>query len=54
MESITKDMLQKVWYAFDYRSDVIRVTEGAHIEHLQIRLIKLDNFFFYLMYSILF
>jgi len=34
MELITEDMLQKVWYEFDYRLDVIRVTKGAHIEHI--------------------
>lgn len=34
VESITKDMLQEVWNEFDYRLDVIRVTKGAHIEHL--------------------
>jgi len=34
MESITKDMVQKVWYEFDYLLYVIRVTKGAHLEHL--------------------
>ena len=27
-------MLERVWQEFDYRLDVCRVTNGAHIEHL--------------------
>jgi hypothetical protein len=27
-------MLQNVWNELDYRLDVCRVTQGAHIEHL--------------------
>ena len=34
LETVTKDMLQRVWHEFDYRLDVCRVTGGAHIEHL--------------------
>ena len=33
-ETITADMLQKVWIELDYRVDVCRITKGAHIEHL--------------------
>jgi len=33
-ESITRDMLQEVWYEFDCRLDAIRVTQGANKEHL--------------------
>jgi hypothetical protein len=34
METITLDMLIRVWQELDYRLDVCRVTKGAHIEHL--------------------
>ena len=34
IETITADMLQKVWNELDYRVDVCRITKGAHIEHL--------------------
>ncbi|KAJ4434374.1 hypothetical protein ANN_22934 [Periplaneta americana] len=27
-------MLQRVWQEIDYRLDVCRVTQGAHIEHM--------------------
>ena len=33
-ETITADMLQTVWNELDYRVDVCRITNGAHIEHL--------------------
>ena len=34
MQTITADMLHRVWDEFDYRADVCRVTQGAHIEGL--------------------
>ena len=34
LETVTKDMLQRVWHELEYRLDVSRVTGGAHIEHL--------------------
>ena len=34
IETITADMLQTVWNELDYRVDVCRITNGAHIEHL--------------------
>ena len=34
IETITADMPQTVWNEFDYRVDVCRITNGAHIEHL--------------------
>jgi len=34
IETITADMLQRVWYELDYRVDVCRITKIAHIEHL--------------------
>jgi hypothetical protein len=34
IETITADMLEKVWNKFDYRVDVCRITKVAHIEHL--------------------
>jgi len=33
-ETTTADMLQTVWNELDYRVDVYRITNGAHIEHL--------------------
>jgi hypothetical protein len=32
LQTITADMLPRVWDEFDYRVDVRRVTQGAHIE----------------------
>ena len=34
LQTITSDMLHRVWDEFDYRVDVCRVTQGAHIEGL--------------------
>ena len=34
LETVTQDMLHRVWEELDYRLDVSRVTGGAHIEHL--------------------
>jgi len=34
IQTITADMLQTVWNELDYRADVCRITNGAHIEHL--------------------
>jgi hypothetical protein len=34
IETITADMLEKVWNELDYRVDVCRITNGVHIEHL--------------------
>jgi len=34
IETITADKLQTVWKELDYRVDVCRITNGAHIEHL--------------------
>jgi len=34
LETVTQDMLHRVWEELDYRLDVCRVTGGAHIEHL--------------------
>jgi hypothetical protein len=34
METITLDILIKVWQELDYRLYVCHVTKGAHIEHL--------------------
>jgi len=34
IETITADMLQTFWNEHDYRVDVCRITNGAHIEHL--------------------
>ena len=32
VNSVTPDMLQRVWSELDYRIDVCRVTRGRHIE----------------------
>jgi hypothetical protein len=34
LQTITADMLHRVWDEFDYRVDVCRVIQGAHIEGL--------------------
>ena len=34
LQTITEDMLHRVWEEFHYRVDVCRVTKGAHIEGL--------------------
>ena len=34
LETVTKDMLQRVWHELEYRLDVCKVTGGAPIEHL--------------------
>jgi len=34
LETITQDMLHRVWEELGYQLDVCRVTRGAHIEHL--------------------
>ena len=34
LQTITADMLHRVWDESDYRVDVCRVTQGAHIEEL--------------------
>jgi hypothetical protein len=34
LQAIAADMLHRVWDEFDYRVDVCRVTQGAHIEGL--------------------
>jgi len=34
LQTITADMLHRVWDEFDYRVDVWHVTKGAHIEGL--------------------
>ena len=34
LETITPDLLSRVWQELDYRLDVCRVTKGAYIEHL--------------------
>ena len=31
---IDRDMLTHVWNELDYRSDVCRISQGGHIEHL--------------------
>lgn len=34
INSIKRDMLERVWQELDFRVDVCRITRGAHIEHL--------------------
>ena len=34
LETVTQDMLQRVWEELGYRLDMCRVSGGAHIEHL--------------------
>jgi hypothetical protein len=34
INSVDRDMLQRVWEEFSYRLDVVRAAGGGHIEHL--------------------
>jgi len=34
VETITPDLLSRVWQELDYRLDVCHVTKGAYIKHL--------------------
>ena len=34
IETVDHQMLQRTWAKIDYRFDLCRVTNGAHIEHL--------------------
>ena len=34
LQTVTADMLHRVWDEFDYRGHVCRVTHGTHIEGL--------------------
>jgi hypothetical protein len=34
METIDRNILERVWDEVDCRVDICRVTNGAHIEHL--------------------
>ena len=43
LETVTKDMLQRVWHELEYRLDVCRVTGGAHFEHLRKSVIEPTN-----------
>jgi hypothetical protein len=46
IETITADMLEKVWNELDYRVDDCRLTKGAHIEHLNGMSQKLRGLFY--------
>ena len=43
LETVTEDMLQRVWYELEYRLYVGRVTGDAHIEHLRKSVIEPTN-----------
>jgi hypothetical protein len=43
LQTIRADMLHRVWDGCDYRADVCRVTQGAHIEGLWLRHEKLGQ-----------
>ena len=34
LQTVTQDMLQRVWEELEYQIDVCRVSGGAHIEHV--------------------
>jgi len=46
VETITPDLLSRVWQELDYRLDVCRVTMGAYIEHLKACVINLLSYSF--------
>jgi len=41
VETITPDLLSRVWQELEYRLDVCRVTKDAYIEHLSHKLVEL-------------
>jgi hypothetical protein len=43
LQTITADRLHRVWDEFDYRVDVCRVTQDAHIEGLRLTHEKLGQ-----------
>jgi hypothetical protein len=43
LQTITADMQHRVWDEFDYRVDVYRVIQGAHIEGLWLMREKLGQ-----------
>jgi len=43
LQTIKADMLHRVWDEFDYRVDVCRVTQGAHIKGLWLTHEKLEQ-----------
>ena len=40
LQTVTQDMLQRIWEELKYRIDVCRVSGGAHIEHLWNRILN--------------
>jgi len=46
VETITPDLLSRVWHELDHRLDVCRVTKGAYIEHLYVCVINLLSYSF--------
>ena len=46
VETITPDLLSRVWQELDYRLDVCRVTKFAYIEHLCHKLVELPFHFY--------
>jgi len=46
VETITPDLLSRVWQELDYLLDVCRVTKGANIEHLEVCVINLLSYSF--------
>ena len=43
LETVTEDMLQRVWHELEYRHNVCRVTGGVHIEHVRKSVIEPTN-----------
>ena len=48
LETVIKDMLQRVWHELEYRINGCRVTGGAHIEHLWKSVIEPTNIWTFL------
>jgi len=53
LQTITEDMMHRVWDEFDYRVDVCRVTQGAHIEGLWLTHKKLGQLPLLMVYVVL-
>jgi hypothetical protein len=52
LQTVTADMLHRVWDEFDYRVDVCRVAQGAHIEGLRLTPEKLGQLLLLTVYVV--
>jgi len=43
IETVTRDMIQKTWQEIEFRLDVYRATNGAHIEEFRLDVYRATN-----------